>query len=221
MQVEIKHRFSGETLYTAELPGETPSGMTLRLALEQATRARANLRGANLDGANLDGANLGGANLGGANLGGANLRGANLGGANLGGAYLGGANLRGAYLGDANLRGANLGGANHVFSFGGIGSAKRTTTYWLEAGKVWCGCFTGTLAEFVAQVEETHEDNPKFLAEYRAGIAFLEACVALIPEDEREAGRKAYAEMTAKTEAEFEAERLKRVGPVSTPKGGV
>ena len=58
MQVEIKHRFSGETLYTAELPGETPSGMTLRLALEQATRARANLRGANLDGANLGGETL-------------------------------------------------------------------------------------------------------------------------------------------------------------------
>ncbi len=112
MQVEIKHRFSGETLYTAELPGETPSGMTLRLALEQATRARANLRGANLDGANLDGANLGGANLGGANLGGANLRGANLDGANLGGANLGGANLDGANLGGANLDSANLGGAN-------------------------------------------------------------------------------------------------------------
>lgn len=130
-------------------------------------------------------------------------------------AYLRDAYLGDAYLGDADLRDANLGDAYHVFSFGGIGSAKRITIYWLEAGKVWCGCFTGTLAEFVARVEETHEDAPKLLAEYKAGIAFLEACIALIPEDEREAGRKAYAEMTAKTEAEFEAERVKRVIPAT------
>ena len=219
-RLQIKSRWDdSKILYEGE--AETLRDLVNTAVAERVDLRGANLGDANLGDANLGDANLGDANLGGANLGDANLGGAYLGGANLRGAYLGDANLGGANLGDANLRGANLGGANHVFSFGGIGSAKRTTTYWLEAGKVWCGCFTGTLAEFVAQVEETHEDNPKFLAEYRAGIAFLEACVALIPEDEREAGRKAYAEMTAKTEAEFEAERLKRVGPVSTPKGGV
>ncbi len=126
--------------------------------------------------------------LGGAYLGGANLRDANLGGANLRGAYLGGAYLGGAYLG----------GAYHLISFSGIGSARRNTSYWLEADKVWCGCFNGTLEEFRDQVEETHEENPQYLAEYRAGIAFLAACIAAIPEVEKEAGRKAYAEMMAK-----------------------
>ena len=106
--------------------------------------------------------------------------------------------LGGAYLGGAYLGGAYLGGAYHLISFSGIGSARRNTSYWLEADKVWCGCFNGTLEEFRDQVEETHEENPQYLAEYRAGIAFLAACIAAIPEVEKEAGRKAYAEMMAK-----------------------
>ena len=99
MIYEIKNRWTGAVLFTADVPEGTESGLIARVALEQAVEARANLGDANLGGANLGGANLRGANLGGAYLGGANLGGANLGGAYLGDANLGGANLRGAYLG--------------------------------------------------------------------------------------------------------------------------
>jgi len=140
--IEIRHRWRDEVLFTAQIPTDTPSGLAMRVALEQATTAGANLsgadlryaylrgaylngadlryaylggaylNGADLGGANLSGANLSGAYLGGANLSGAYLRGANLNGADLGGANLGGANLNGADLGGANLSGANLNGAN-------------------------------------------------------------------------------------------------------------
>jgi len=85
---------------------------SVKVALQAAVGARANLYGANLRGANLYGADLYGANLYGANLYGANLRGANLYGADLYGANLYEANLRGANLYGANLYGANLRGAN-------------------------------------------------------------------------------------------------------------
>ncbi len=67
--IEIKHRYSGKTLFSADVA-------TLREALERAVRAGANLSGANLSGATLSGANLSGATLDGANLDGANLYGA-------------------------------------------------------------------------------------------------------------------------------------------------
>ncbi|KDC23021.1 pentapeptide repeat protein [Bordetella bronchiseptica E014] len=116
MKFEIKNRYTGAVLFTADVPDDTESGLIARVALEQAVERGANLRGADLGGAylrgaDLRGADLGGADLGGANLGGAYLRGADLGGANLGGAYLRGADLRGADLGGAYLGGANLGGA--------------------------------------------------------------------------------------------------------------
>jgi hypothetical protein len=110
--IEILSRWSSSVLFRLDAEPNT-----VRLTLEAAVTARADLGGANLRGADLGGANLRDADLGGANLrdadlGGANLRAANLGGADLGGADLGGANLRGANLGDANLRDADLGGAN-------------------------------------------------------------------------------------------------------------
>ncbi|KDC48059.1 pentapeptide repeat-containing protein [Bordetella bronchiseptica] len=117
MKFEIKNRYTGAVLFTADVPDDTESGMVARVALEQAVERGAYLGGANLGGAYLRDANLGGAdlrdaNLGGANLGGANLRGADLRDANLGGANLGGANLRDANLRGANLRGADLRGAD-------------------------------------------------------------------------------------------------------------
>ena len=93
---EIKNRFTGEVLFSCDIPEGMESGMIARHALEEAVANGANLRGANLEGANLEGANLEGANLWGANLWGANLEGANLRGANLRGANLWGANLWGA-----------------------------------------------------------------------------------------------------------------------------
>ena len=100
-KVEIKNRWNGAILYTADVPDDLESGMHMRVALEQAVEARAYLAGANLAGAYLAGANLAGAYLADANLAGANLADANLAGANLAGA-----NLAGANLADANLAGA-------------------------------------------------------------------------------------------------------------------
>ena len=116
-QVQIKPRWNGPVLFTADIPDDAPSGMEMRVALEKATAAGANLAdaylaGAYLTGANLAGAYLTGAYLAGANLTGANLTGANLAGANLTDAYLTDANLTDAYLAGANLTGANLAGAN-------------------------------------------------------------------------------------------------------------
>ncbi len=93
---EIKNRFTGEVLFSCDIPEGMESGMIARHALETAIADGANLQCANLDGANLEGANLEGANLRDANLQCANLQCANLWGANLWGANLEGANLEGA-----------------------------------------------------------------------------------------------------------------------------
>jgi hypothetical protein len=154
MAIEIKHRLSGETLFTSSTATDLAS------AVKEAVEANANLEGANLSCANLEGANLSCANLEGAYLRGAYLRGANLScaylrgaylscanlscayleganlrgaylegaylrGANLSCAYLEGANLRGADLIGANLRGADLEGAKRIYSFGPVGKEAR------------------------------------------------------------------------------------------------
>jgi len=105
MKFEIKSRWSGKVLFSAETK-------SLKLAVEMAVGKKANLCGANLSGANLCGANMRESDLRGANLWGAYLREANLRGADLRGADLCGANLRESDLRGANLRGANLWGAN-------------------------------------------------------------------------------------------------------------
>ena len=54
----------------------------------------------------------------------------------------------------------------------GLGSVCRNTTIFRTKGKniaVKCGCFYGTLAEFVDKVKETH-GNSKFAKEYLALI---------------------------------------------------
>ena len=73
-QVQIKNRWTGAVLFTADIPDDTPSDMEMRAALEKATQERANLADANLAGANLAGAYLADANLAGANLAGAKWR---------------------------------------------------------------------------------------------------------------------------------------------------
>ena len=106
MKHEIKNRWTGEVLFTCEVPEGMESGMIARHTAETAIAEGANLVDADLRGADLRGANLRGANLVDANLRGADLRGANLVDANLVDADLRGANLRGANLRGANLRGA-------------------------------------------------------------------------------------------------------------------
>jgi hypothetical protein len=116
-KVEIKHRYTGDVLFSFDATDEQQSsGLAMRHALEAAVEARANLAGANLAGAYLAGANLARANLAGAYLAGAYLAGVNLvdaylAGANLARANLVDANLAGAYLAGANLARANLAGA--------------------------------------------------------------------------------------------------------------
>ncbi|MFJ0799299.1 pentapeptide repeat-containing protein [Bordetella bronchiseptica] len=112
VKFEIKNRYTGAVLFTADVPDDTKSGLIARVALEQAVKSGANLARANLAGANLAGANLAGADLARAYLAGANLADADLAGANLADADLAGANLAGADLADADLAGADLAGAN-------------------------------------------------------------------------------------------------------------
>ena len=71
MKYEIKHRWNGSVLFSFECG-------SLREAVVEAAKQKANLRGADLRGADLRGANLRGANLRGANLSGADLNDANL-----------------------------------------------------------------------------------------------------------------------------------------------
>ena len=61
MKIQIRARFTGGVLFEHDADNNS-----VRITLEAAVSARANLSGAYLDGANLDGANLAGANLDGA-----------------------------------------------------------------------------------------------------------------------------------------------------------
>jgi hypothetical protein len=125
MLIEIKRNVTDEVIFSHDQEDNS-----LKITLEVAVKARANLRGANLVGANLVGANLVGANLDGANLSGANLFGADLFGADLYGANLSVANLSRANLSVANLSGANLYGATY-----GIATLKNGLLQLL--GKYW------------------------------------------------------------------------------------
>jgi uncharacterized protein YjbI with pentapeptide repeats len=117
MNIEIKCRWTSKVLFSHECEGNT-----IKLTLERAVSAGADLYGANLvnarlvnanlDGANLYGACLVNANLDGACLVNANLINARLVNANLDGANLAGANLVNVRLVNANLDGANLYGAD-------------------------------------------------------------------------------------------------------------
>jgi hypothetical protein len=113
MDFQIKNRWTGSVIFTAEIDAteRTATSIKLGLAVCVAAKAKAYLREANLSGADLRGADLREADLSGANLRGADLREANLSGADLRGAYLSEANLREADLREADLREANLSGA--------------------------------------------------------------------------------------------------------------
>ena len=74
MKFEIKSRWNGSVLFSLETD-------SLKLCVEAAVKAKADLRGAYLSGADLGGADLGGAYLRGAYLSGAYLSGADLSGA--------------------------------------------------------------------------------------------------------------------------------------------
>ena len=75
--------------------------------------------------------------------------------------------------GNAHVCGrAHIKSKQDIFVADSIGSRNDTTTFYKTADDgigVTCGCFTGTIDEFAAAVEETHGDN-KYGREYRAAI---------------------------------------------------
>jgi hypothetical protein len=74
----------------------------------------------------------------------------------------------------ADLSSADLMNAQISVAVGGpAGSARRLTYYIYSCDEVQCGCFRGTLAEFVAKIEKTHKDNPRWLTEYRAMVEYF------------------------------------------------
>lgn len=142
------------------------------------TGERADLRGANLQNANLEEADLQSIDLRWANLQGANLQGVDLRGSDLSGAYLQGTDLRNSRL--YSLRGK-------VLSFGPIGS-RDGITYATKTGMdidIRCGCFHGTLDDFIAKVEEEYKISPHGIA-YRAAIEFIRAYDAAYWQNEEE-----------------------------------
>lgn len=141
--IEIKHRHTGAVLYTS-------GGESLRDAVMQAARDRADLRGSDLSGSDLRGSDLSFADLR-------------------------GSDLRGAYL-----YGNRLVGERPLLLIGPIGSRDDYLSAWLaDAGvMVTAGCFHGTLDEFRAAVEATHGNN-EHGREYAAAIAMIEAHAAV------------------------------------------
>ena len=157
LKIQITARFTGLVLFEHEAENNT-----MKLTLEAAISARANLAGAYLAGANLDGANLARANLAGANLARANLARANL----------DGANLAGANLADKS----ELQGDRPILQIGPIGSrCAYFVAYLTNNGlRLHAGCFFGTRDEFEKKLQDEH-DNNDHAKEYRAALAMIDA----------------------------------------------
>ena len=162
MKIQITARFTGLVLFEHEAENNT-----MKLTLEAAISARANLAGAYLACANLARANLAGAYLAGAYLDGANLARANLAGANLAGAYLDGANLADK---------SELQGDRPILQIGPIGSrCAYFVAYLTNNGlRLHAGCFFGTRDEFEKKLQDEH-DNNDHAKEYRAALAMIDA----------------------------------------------
>ena len=101
----------------------------------------------------------------------ADLRGADLRGADLGGANLYRANL---YRADLGEEWGKLEKNTDIFIAGPLGLRNGYTTFFhTDKGLfVQCGCFRGTLDEFVARVKETHNDN-EHARNYLAIVEFV------------------------------------------------
>ena len=146
--------------------------------LRSANLSWANLRSANLSSANLRLADLSSANLSSADLHWADLSSADLSLADLSSANLSSADLSLADLSLANLRSANLRSANlddKIISIARIGSCKDITHYNFTKDIIFCGCWKGTLLEFIKRVKEIYKENPQYLKEYLAAIKFFKS----------------------------------------------
>ena len=147
MKIEIKS-ISGKVLFEYDCEDNT-----IRKTLEQAIKNSADLRFADLRSTDLSSADLSSADL----------------------RF---ANLSSADLSSAKLRSANLSYAKldkRYIQVTRIGSAKRITTYCFDDDIIWCGCFTGGLEQFEAQVNETHKGNEQYLKEYLGFINYIKS----------------------------------------------
>ena len=132
---------------------------------------------ANLSCADLRDADLSCAKLSGADLHDADLRDADLSCADLRDADLSCADLSDADLSCADLNRANLNLARgKVLCIGPIGCRQGITyiTKTKQGIYVRCGCFYGTIEEFIATVEEKYGNDRHGMA-YKAAIAFIKA----------------------------------------------
>ena len=167
--VQIKSRWSARVLFEGRFG-------SMRLCVEAAVKAGANLAGANLAGANLADASLAGAYLADASLAGAYLARANLAGANLAGANLADASLAGAKIITKAGVEAKLVGRRPLLVIGPIGSrADQLRIYATDQGTlVQTGCFgPAPLGEFAGAVEAEHGDGEHGRT-YRAAVALAE-----------------------------------------------
>jgi len=183
MACEIKHKYSGNILFSCETE-------SLKKCVEEAVRNYIPLLNADLHDADLRGAYLVG-DFGYANFGGADLRGAYLGRANLSGCNFGGSDLRGAYLGEAwmedtNLSGAKLDGAElgeagkligdrPIMQISPIGSRSDFLVAYITDKGIFLktGCFFGTIENFKLATQKTHGEN-EYAEEYSAALSLIE-----------------------------------------------
>ena len=208
MKKEIKHRVTGEVLFSCEasslkeavlaaikdgvslrwadlrnvdLSGADLSGADLRNAdLRNADLRNADLRSADLIGANLIGANLRSADLRNADLRSADLIGANLSFADLRSADLSFADLRSAYLRNVNLRSADLSGAN-------LGGADLSGVYLSDSVRIKSGPAVIGLSGCGSVGRQVFAFNTDSGIYFRAGCFFgtLEEFRAKVLDDER------------------------------------
>ena len=133
MKYDIKHRFNGAVIFTAEIDcaDDALPSIKLGLAVRVAVKARADLSGAD-------------------------LRGAYLSGANLRGAYLSGANLRGADLSGEKVK-------RLLASVQRISDGFTFFLWQMEQGppKIVAGCRFLTIADYAAHVAKEYRDTDK------------------------------------------------------------
>ena len=79
--------------------------------------------------------------------------------------------------GNAQVYGvARVSKRTHWLLIGPAKSSGRFTTAFVDEKigvRVACGCFTGTVAEFSKQIEETHKNNKEHLEQYRLICQFI------------------------------------------------
>lgn len=124
-----------------------------------------------------------------ADLSGADLSGADLSCADLSCANLSCADFSGATLRSANLRSATLSGAvldESIYQIARIGLENRMTTYNHTKDIVWCGCFTGTMAQWIERIKIAHQIGNKHRDAYLAAALYFQTVAGIYAKKEGE-----------------------------------